>query len=116
MKLQPSETMTVDTLAAEIRRQADYHAAQGYPFPTLTIRRTRSSDREGEVLVDYPGSPLTVWIDLTGGIAEISLQPTTPGIHSRQPIAECTAEWSAAMHALEPFMPGEAAAEPIITV
>ncbi len=107
MKLQPSATMTVDTLAAEIRRQADYHAAQAYPFPALSIDK-HSDDRSGrygqiDVLPRGLGSGCSVRITLVEGTAtvrRISLQPD-------ELLAVSVTEWSAALHAIGPFLPAD---------
>ncbi len=109
MKLQPSPTMTVDTLAAEIRRQADYHAAQAYPFPALEIRVLPQGHNgwSGRIRVTCDASPHTgVVIRLEAGTA--SLQIYQPGQEITG--SSSVTEWSAAMAAIGPFLPAEQAA------
>jgi hypothetical protein len=111
--MRPSETMTVDTLAAEIRRQADYHAGQDYPFPALTLeaRAMDSKGRRGQVKITSEPAPYQVIVIVNDGTASQMVLTR----HGFKPQAESVAEWSAAMHAIGPFLP-EAEEAPLAAV
>jgi hypothetical protein len=111
--MRPSETMTVATLAAEIRRQADYHAGRDYPFPRLSIQASDNTldGRHGSVRLTSDRHLVEV-IAHNGTAHVVLFSPAG----DRQ-LAVSVAEWSAAMHAMAPFLPAAEETPPaVVTV